>query len=244
MGETCVLEGRQGRCSGEVRLRCRDGHGPGEGEDEAGCNRGICVLEREALPSAHIEARPGLCPLQALHGGPSPELGLELAGGGRAGADRPLFPQPPPPADVAEPEHLGGAAAPVPRVPAPAAGQAVLGAGERGGTGPGRRGGKGKGKSGRIGEQESLEQRREPKSPWNPSVSQEEEEAEKELFIEDSSPTVSVLVLSPRCWPVSPLCYLYHPRKCLPTEFCDALDRFSSFYNQSEEIGTGSWRLG
>ena len=92
MGETCVLEGRQGRCSGEVRLRCRDGHGPGEGEDEAGCNRGICVLEREALPSAHIEARPGLCPLQALHGGPSPELGLELAGGGRAGADRPLFP--------------------------------------------------------------------------------------------------------------------------------------------------------
>lgn len=92
-----------------------------------------------------------------------------------------------------------------------------------------------------------MDQRREPKSPWNPSVSQEEEEeeeAEKELFIEDPSPTVSVLVLSPRCWPVSPLCYLHHPRKCLPTEFCDALDRFSSFYNQSEEIGTGSWRLG
>ncbi|XP_027814901.1 cullin-9 isoform X2 [Ovis aries] len=63
---------------------------------------------------------------------------------------------------------------------------------------------------------------------------EEEEEAEKELFIEDPSPTVSVLVLSPRCWPVSPLCYLHHPRKCLPTEFCDALDRFSSFYNQSQ----------
>lgn len=112
---------------------------------------------------------------------------------------------------------------------------------------PGRRGGKSKGKSRGIGEQENLDQRREPKSPWNPSVSQEEEEeeeAEKELFIEDPSPTVSVLVLSPRCWPVSPLCYLYHPRKCLPTEFCDALDRFSSFYNQSEEIGTGNWRLG
>uniref|UniRef100_A0A8C6BFQ2 Cullin 9 n=1 Tax=Monodon monoceros TaxID=40151 RepID=A0A8C6BFQ2_MONMO len=62
----------------------------------------------------------------------------------------------------------------------------------------------------------------------------EEEKAEKELFIEDPSPTVSVLVLSPRCWPVSPLCYLYHPRKCLPTEFCDALDRFSNFYNQSQ----------
>ncbi|XP_030615459.1 cullin-9 isoform X2 [Delphinapterus leucas] len=63
---------------------------------------------------------------------------------------------------------------------------------------------------------------------------EEEEKAEKELFIEDPSPTVSVLVLSPRCWPVSPLCYLYHPRKCLPTEFCDALDRFSNFYNQSQ----------
>ncbi|XP_036724842.1 cullin-9 isoform X2 [Balaenoptera musculus] len=63
---------------------------------------------------------------------------------------------------------------------------------------------------------------------------EEEEEAEKELSIEDPSPTVSVLVLSPRCWPVSPLCYLYHPRKCLPTEFCDALDRFSNFYNQSQ----------
>ncbi|XP_053456966.1 cullin-9 isoform X1 [Nycticebus coucang] len=63
---------------------------------------------------------------------------------------------------------------------------------------------------------------------------EEEEEAEKELFIEDPSPTVSILVLSPRCWPVSPLCYLYHPRKCLPTEFCDALDCFSSFYSQSQ----------
>ncbi|XP_045365175.2 cullin-9 isoform X1 [Camelus bactrianus] len=64
---------------------------------------------------------------------------------------------------------------------------------------------------------------------------EEEEEAEKELFIEDPSPTVSILVLSPRCWPVSPLCYLYHPRKCLPTEFCDALDHFSNFYNQSQK---------
>ncbi|XP_007934405.1 cullin-9 [Orycteropus afer afer] len=63
---------------------------------------------------------------------------------------------------------------------------------------------------------------------------EKEEEAEKELFAEDPSPTVSVLVLSPRCWPVSSLCYLYHPRKCLPTEFCDALDRFSNFYNQSQ----------
>ena len=72
----------------------------------------------------------------------------------------------------------------------------------------------------------------------------EEEDENEDLYYEGAMPEVSVLVLSPRCWPVSPLCYLYHPRKCLPTEFCDALDRFSNFYNQSEEIGAGSWRLG
>uniref|UniRef100_A0A5F9D5C6 Cullin-9 n=1 Tax=Oryctolagus cuniculus TaxID=9986 RepID=A0A5F9D5C6_RABIT len=63
---------------------------------------------------------------------------------------------------------------------------------------------------------------------------EEEEETERELVTEDPSPPASVLVLSPRCWPVSPLCYLNHPRKCFPAEFCDALDRFSSFYSQSQ----------
>ncbi|XP_054990859.1 cullin-9 isoform X2 [Sorex araneus] len=63
---------------------------------------------------------------------------------------------------------------------------------------------------------------------------EEKEEAKKELFLNDPSPTVSILVLSPRCWPVSRLCYLYQPRKCLPAEFCDALDRFSSFYSKSQ----------
>ena len=106
-----------------------EGRGEGWPVTQAGCNRGTYVLEREPMPSTHTEARPGLCVLQALHGGPSPERGLELAGGGRAGADRPLLPQPPTPADVAEPEHLGGAAAPVPHAPAAAAGQAALRAG-------------------------------------------------------------------------------------------------------------------
>ncbi|XP_060225533.1 cullin-9 [Meriones unguiculatus] len=60
------------------------------------------------------------------------------------------------------------------------------------------------------------------------------QETDEDLFIEDPAPAVSVLVLSPRCWPVSPLCYLHHPRKCLPTEFCHALDRFASFYSHSQ----------
>ncbi|XP_053769849.1 cullin-9 isoform X2 [Desmodus rotundus] len=79
-----------------------------------------------------------------------------------------------------------------------------------------------------------LEQEDEEEQGLEEEEEEEEEEAGKELFIEDPSPTVSILVLSPRCWPVSPLCYLYHPRKCLPTEFCDALDRFSNFYSQSQ----------
>ncbi|CAH7215431.1 Cul9 [Phodopus roborovskii] len=60
------------------------------------------------------------------------------------------------------------------------------------------------------------------------------QETEKELLTEDPGPEVSVLVLSPRCWPVSPLCYLHNPRQHLPTDFCDALDRFSGFYNHSQ----------
>ncbi|XP_040839355.1 cullin-9 isoform X1 [Ochotona curzoniae] len=77
---------------------------------------------------------------------------------------------------------------------------------------------------------------REGEEEWGPAKEEvrEEEETEKEPFPEDPHPLISMLVLSPRCWPVSPLCYLYHPRKCLPTKFCDALDRFSSFYSQSQ----------
>eukprot|EP00073_Rattus_norvegicus_P010904 NP_001178511.1 cullin-9 [Rattus norvegicus] len=60
------------------------------------------------------------------------------------------------------------------------------------------------------------------------------QETGRELLTEDPGPAISVLVLSPRCWPVSPLCYLHQPRKHLPTEFCDALDGFSSFYSHSQ----------
>ncbi|XP_060045824.1 cullin-9 isoform X2 [Erinaceus europaeus] len=79
-----------------------------------------------------------------------------------------------------------------------------------------------------------LEQGNKEEQGLEEEEEEEEEETEKKLFIEEPSPTASILVLSPRCWPVSPLCYLYHPRKCLPIEFCDALDRFSNFYIQSQ----------
>ncbi|XP_010615959.1 cullin-9 isoform X3 [Fukomys damarensis] len=75
---------------------------------------------------------------------------------------------------------------------------------------------------------------------------EQEEEATKALFIDDPSPAVSILVLSPRCWPVSPLCYLHQPRKCLTPELCDALDCFSRFYSQSQnnpvlDVGPHRW---
>ncbi|GAB1301121.1 Cullin-9 [Apodemus speciosus] len=68
---------------------------------------------------------------------------------------------------------------------------------------------------------------------WRLEKVEEEDEGQetgREPFT-DPGPAVSVLVLSPRCWPVSPLCYLHHTRKLLPADFCDALDRFSSFYS-------------
>ncbi|XP_031203399.1 cullin-9 isoform X3 [Mastomys coucha] len=71
---------------------------------------------------------------------------------------------------------------------------------------------------------------------WRPEKVEEEDEGQetgRELFT-DPGPAVPILVLSPRCWPVSPLCYLHHPRKCLPAELCDALERFSSFYSHSQ----------
>uniref|UniRef100_A0A8C6MUD1 Cullin-9 n=1 Tax=Mus spicilegus TaxID=10103 RepID=A0A8C6MUD1_MUSSI len=71
---------------------------------------------------------------------------------------------------------------------------------------------------------------------WRPEKVEEDNEGQetgRELFT-DPGPAISVLVLSPRCWPVSPLCYLHHPRKHLPAELCDALERFSSFYSHSQ----------
>uniref|UniRef100_A0A4X2KEC8 Cullin 9 n=1 Tax=Vombatus ursinus TaxID=29139 RepID=A0A4X2KEC8_VOMUR len=56
----------------------------------------------------------------------------------------------------------------------------------------------------------------------------------EELCPEEAAPEVSVLVLSPRCWPVSPLCYLHEPNKYLPPALSTSLSRFSNFYSQSQ----------
>uniref|UniRef100_A0A5F8GSX7 Cullin 9 n=1 Tax=Monodelphis domestica TaxID=13616 RepID=A0A5F8GSX7_MONDO len=62
----------------------------------------------------------------------------------------------------------------------------------------------------------------------------EKAEPVDQLPREEPAPEVSVLVLSPRCWPVSPLCYLYEPNKYLPPALSTNLSRFSNFYSQSQ----------
>lgn len=59
----------------------------------------------------------------------------------------------------------------------------------------------------------------------------EEEWAELEEEAE-----VQVLVLSPRCWAVSSLCYLDEPAKHLPPELCSYLNQFTQFYTHSKHL--------
>ncbi|XP_033369216.1 cullin-9-like [Parus major] len=47
-------------------------------------------------------------------------------------------------------------------------------------------------------------------------------------------PEVKVLALSPRCWPVSPLCYMDNPARFFPAELSSPLDEFADFCRQSQ----------
>ncbi|XP_067367208.1 cullin-9 isoform X3 [Channa argus] len=59
----------------------------------------------------------------------------------------------------------------------------------------------------------------------------EEEWAESEEEAE-----VQVLVVSPRCWAVSSLCFLDEPTKHFPAELCSYLNQFTQFYTHSQSI--------
>lgn len=45
---------------------------------------------------------------------------------------------------------------------------------------------------------------------------------------------VQVLVLSPRCWAVSAVCFLDEPAEQFPSELCSYLNQFTQFYTHSE----------
>ncbi|XP_037698066.1 cullin-7 isoform X2 [Choloepus didactylus] len=62
----------------------------------------------------------------------------------------------------------------------------------------------------------------------------EEEEENEDLYYEGAMPEVSVLVLSPRCWPVASICHTLNPRTCLPTYLRGTVNRYSNFYNKSQ----------
>lgn len=46
---------------------------------------------------------------------------------------------------------------------------------------------------------------------------------------------VQVLVVSPRYWAVSALCYLDEPAKHFPAELCSYLNQFTQFYSHSKQ---------
>uniref|UniRef100_A0A8C6VIM4 Cullin 7 n=1 Tax=Naja naja TaxID=35670 RepID=A0A8C6VIM4_NAJNA len=60
---------------------------------------------------------------------------------------------------------------------------------------------------------------------------QEEEEEEEEN--EEEEAEVKVLALSPRCWTISPLCYLEDPARFFPSSLSQQLRKFADFYTQS-----------
>ena len=66
---------------------------------------------------------------------------------------------------------------------------------------------------------------------------EEEEDESEDLYYEGAMPEVSVLVLSPRCWPTASICHTLNPRTCLPAYLRGTLNRYSNFYNKREQLG-------
>lgn len=66
-------------------------------------------------------------------------------------------------------------------------------------------------------------------------MTEEDEEENEDLYYEGAMPEVSVLVLAPRCWPIASICHTLNPRTCLPSYLRGTLNRYSNFYNKSEE---------
>ncbi|XP_008565024.1 PREDICTED: cullin-7 isoform X3 [Galeopterus variegatus] len=62
----------------------------------------------------------------------------------------------------------------------------------------------------------------------------EGEEEDEDLYYEGAMPEISVLVLSPRCWPVASISHTLNPRTCLPSYLRGTLNRYSNFYNKSQ----------
>ncbi|XP_022359236.1 cullin-7 [Enhydra lutris kenyoni] len=61
-----------------------------------------------------------------------------------------------------------------------------------------------------------------------------EEEEDEDLYYEGAMPEVSVLVLSPRCWPIASIRHTLNPRTCLPSYLRGTVNQYSNFYSKSQ----------
>ncbi|XP_034504148.1 cullin-7 [Ailuropoda melanoleuca] len=67
---------------------------------------------------------------------------------------------------------------------------------------------------------------------------EEDEEEDEDLYYEGAMPEVSVLVLSPRCWPIASIRHTLNPRTCLPSYLRGTLNRYTNFYSKSQSYPT------
>ncbi|XP_068457956.1 cullin-9 isoform X2 [Clinocottus analis] len=67
---------------------------------------------------------------------------------------------------------------------------------------------------------------------------QERDQMMEEEWVEseEAESEVQVLVLSPRCWAVSSLCFLERPSKNFPQDLCSYLNQFTQFYTHSQAL--------
>uniref|UniRef100_A0A3B4TIP5 Cullin 7 n=1 Tax=Seriola dumerili TaxID=41447 RepID=A0A3B4TIP5_SERDU len=63
-----------------------------------------------------------------------------------------------------------------------------------------------------------------------------QEHDQEEWTDSEEEADVQVLVLSPRCWAVSSLCFLDEPAKHFPSELCSYLNQFTQFYSHSQSM--------
>lgn len=85
-----------------------------------------------------------------------------------------------------------------------------------------------------TGGQEPEHEQEDRKAPAAAAAAEEEEEENEDFYYEGVMPKVSVLVLSPRCWPVNSICHILNPKTCLPSYLRGTVNQYSNFYHKSE----------
>ncbi|KAM6183585.1 cullin-7 [Erethizon dorsatum] len=85
-----------------------------------------------------------------------------------------------------------------------------------------------------IGGQEPEQGQEDTRTAAATAIAEDEEEENEDFYYEGVMPKVSVLVLSPRCWPVTSICHMLNPKTCLPSYLRGTLNQYSNFYHKSQ----------